>query len=45
MYFDDDVTYPGVHPAEADTDVVLVGVPVDDDQTTHNLTDLGLNQY
>ena len=41
MNLDNGVTYPCVHPAEADTDVVLVGVPVDDDQPTHHLTDLG----
>ena len=37
-WYDD--TYSGMHPAEADTDVVLVGVSVDYDQPAHYLTNL-----
>ena len=32
---------PGVDPAEADSDVLLVGVAVDDRQPAHHLPDLG----
>ena len=34
-----------MHPAEADTDVVLVGVSVDYDQTTYYLTNLDNKHY
>ena len=40
LYDDKDDTYSGVHPAEADTDVVLVGVSVHYDQATYYLTNL-----